>query len=86
MDDSAEKVTEMTQPIIIDLGKQKSKAIKDLKTGQGKLWEEVLDVIEEAKSGLGDEASGKAFIPVVMIYRRKRKRQRMNKLLFPLAR
>jgi hypothetical protein len=40
------------------------------------------------KSDLGEEASGKVFVPVVMIYRRKQKRRqpRLNRLLFPLAR
>ena len=41
--------TEMTQPVIIDLGKQRSKLIKELKDGEGELWEEVLEVADEVK-------------------------------------
>ena len=48
--------TEMTQPIIIDLGKQKNRALTNLKKGNGKLWSEVLDVVEEVKETLGAEA------------------------------
>ena len=53
---SEEKVdvaAEMTQPIIIDLGKQKGQALKDLKRGEGKLWDEVFEVVAEVKDMLG---------------------------------
>ena len=85
-DETAEKPTEMTQPIIIDLGTQKAKAIKDLKDGEGKLWGDMLNVVEEVKEMLGEEASGKVIIPVVMIYEKKRKRQRLDKIIFPALR
>jgi hypothetical protein len=62
-------------PIIIDLGKEKRKRIKDLKRGRGKLMAEVAGVINEARMNLGSEADGKEFIPVILIYRRKRKRK-----------
>jgi uncharacterized protein DUF6200 len=68
--------SEMTQPVIIDLGKQKNRALKNLKKGKGKLWGEVLDVVEEVKDMLGTDADGKVFVPVVLIYREKPKRQR----------
>ena len=78
--------TEMTQPVIIDLGKQRPKALTDLKKGDGKLWDEVLDVIEEVKEMLGAEADGKVLIPVVMLYEEKPSRRRLDldKILFPL--
>jgi Family of unknown function (DUF6200) len=78
--------TEMTQPIIIDLGKQKIRALKNLKKGNGKLWSEVLDVVEEVKETLGAEADGKVLVPIVMIYREKPKRKRHNleRILSPL--
>jgi hypothetical protein len=78
--------TEMTQPIIVDLGKQKAANIKDLKKGKGKLWEEVFEVVDEVKSKLGEEASGKVLVPVVVVYRSKPKRKRMNNMLFPYMR
>jgi hypothetical protein len=78
--------TEMTQPVIIDLGKQKAKAVKALKEGEGDLWTEVLEVVEEVRDMLGNEAEGKVLVPVVIVYRRKPKRRRLNvnRLLFPL--
>jgi hypothetical protein len=78
--------TEMTQPVIIDLGKQRSKLIKELKNGEGELWEEVLEVADEVKEMLGAEAEGKVLIPVIMLYQEKAGRRRIDleKLIFPL--
>ena len=63
--------TEMTQPVIIDLGKQRPVSIRELKNGEGKLWDEVLDVTEEVKEMLGADAEGKILVPIVMLYREK---------------
>lgn len=80
-----ETSTEMTQPVIIDLGAQKSKALKELKAGEGELWDEVFDVIDEVKDMLGKEADGKVLIPVVMLYEKKQsQRLDLDKILFPL--
>lgn len=78
--------TEMTQPVIIDLGKQRSKSIKELKNGEGELWDEVLEVADEVKEMLGAEAEGKILIPVIMLYQEKRRRRRIDleKIIFPL--
>jgi len=70
--------TEMTQPVIIDLGRQKSRALKNLKKGEGKLWEEVLDVIEEVKDMMGTDADGKVLVPIILLYREKSRRRRLN--------
>ncbi len=67
---------EVTEPIIIDLGKQKRKRIKRLMEGRGKLWFEVEDVIDEVGSMLGDELEGKTMVPLVLVYRRKPKQKR----------
>lgn len=82
--ETAEATAEMAQPIIIDLGKQKSQKIKDLKEGEGELWDEVLDVIQEAKEMLGAEVQGKMLVPLILLYE-KRSSPRIEKLLFPLA-
>ncbi len=86
VDANSKPSTEMTQPVIIDLGKQKNRAVKNLKKGKGKLWGEVLDVVEEVKDMLGTEADGKVLVPVVLIYREKTKRKRPNlrRMLSPL--
>ena len=83
-DETAETTTEMAQPIIVDLGKQKSKKVKDLKKGEGELWDEVMDVVDEAKEMLGEDADGKVLIPVIILYEKKPKRTRLEKIMFPL--
>ena len=77
--------TEMTQPVIIDLGKQKRKKLKALKKGEGALWDEIFEVMDEVKDMLGEEADGKLMVPIVMLYEKKSKRNQIEKLLFPLA-
>jgi len=78
--------TEMTQPVIIDLGKQRSRTLKDLKQGEGKLWDEVLDVVDEVKEMLGAEADGKVLVPIVLLYQERSGRRRLDldRILFPL--
>jgi hypothetical protein len=73
-----ETATEMTQPIIIDLGKQRSRALKNLKMGEGRLWDEVLDVVEEVKDMLGADADGKVLIPIILLYRERSRPRRLN--------
>jgi len=82
---AVEVMTEMTQPIIVDLGRQKASQIKDLKAGEGELWDEVLDVVDEVKEMLGDEAAGKMMVPIIMIYEKKSSQPRIERILFPLA-
>lgn len=77
--------SEMTQPIIVDLGRQRSSKLKDLKEGEGELWEEALDVIQEIKDMLGKEAEGKVIMPVIMLYEKKTREQRLERILFPLV-
>ncbi|MEW6736396.1 MAG: hypothetical protein AB1489_34205 [Acidobacteriota bacterium] len=73
-------------PIVIDLGKEKSKRIKALKRGRGKLLDEVAAAVEEVRANLGDEANGKVLVPVVLIYRKKsRRRKRGIKFPFLLS-
>lgn len=86
VNEAMETSTEMTQPVIIDLGKQRSKLIKELKRGEGELWDEVFEVADEVKEMLGAEADGKILIPIVMVYREKARRRRVDleKLIFPL--
>lgn len=75
--------SEMTQPIIIELGTKKSGTIKDLKKGKGKLWDEVLNVVDETRDMLGAEAEGKVLVPVILIYQKKSRRRGLEKLIFP---
>lgn len=75
---------EMTQPVIIDLGRQRARSLRDLKKGEGKLWDEVLDVADEVKEMLGADAEGKVLIPVVMLYQQKSGRLNLGNAIFPL--
>ncbi len=70
----------IAEPIIIDLGKQKSKRIKNLKKGRGKLWYEVEGVIDEVSEMLGEELEGNTILPLILVYRRKPKRRSMGKM------
>lgn len=83
VDETESKTAEMTQPILIDLGAQKGGKIKDLKKGKGKLWDEVLNVVDETREMLGAEAEGKVFVPVILIYTKKTRRKGLEKLVFP---
>ena len=64
---------DISQPIIISLGKQKKKHIKRLKRGEGKLWDEVLDVIDEVREQMGDQVEGGTIVPLIMVYKEKDK-------------
>lgn len=78
---SGEQEVEVSQPIILDLGKQTRKRIKRLKKGRGKLWFEVENVIDEVSTTLGDEPGGKIIVPIILVYRRKPKRRRGLRML-----
>ena len=62
------------RPIVLDLGKRKAKAIKELKRGTGKLMGEVAVALDEVRSNQGEEHSGKELVPIMVIFRKKRKR------------
>ena len=75
---SEQNSVEVTEPIIINLGKRKRKRIKELLNGRGKLLDEVEDVIAEAASLLDEELDGKVVLPIVLVYRRKPKRKKLR--------
>lgn len=80
---TGESKVEVTEPILLNLGKQKRKRIKKLMKGKGKLWGEVEGVIEEVTTMLDEELEGKTIVPLILVYRRKPKRKR-NRGLFGL--
>ena len=55
----AEKAEVANPPIVIDLGKQKKKRIKQLKKGRGRLVDRVNEVVAQVRAELGAEAAGK---------------------------
>jgi hypothetical protein len=72
--------TDANAPIVIDLGKQKRKRIKQLKRGRGKLVDRVNEAVAQVRAALGPEAQGKEFVPVAVIFRRDEK---CRKGMFP---
>ncbi|MGE5233910.1 MAG: hypothetical protein ACM3OB_07350 [Acidobacteriota bacterium] len=67
-------MSDAVTPIVVDLGKVGRKRVKQLKRGDGPLLEEVHQVIANVRESLGPEAAGRELVPVVMLYRRKRRR------------
>lgn len=74
-------MTQALEPVILDLGKKRRKAIRRLKRGQGSLVEDVHAAVEQVRAGLGEDGKTKEILPVVLIYRRKVKRRRKGGLL-----
>lgn len=66
-------------PVVLDLGKQRRKQVKQLRKGSGKLMEDINDAIEELRTAGTVAAMAQ---PVVVIVREKRRRM---KSLFPLG-
>jgi hypothetical protein len=60
---------------LVDLGKAKAKDIKALKRGGGKLHQSVVEAIGDIELNLGEDATGKTLLPVVVVVERKRKRR-----------
>jgi hypothetical protein len=80
MADNSDADVNRNPPIVIDLGKQKKKRIKQLKRGRGRLVERVNEAVAQVRSALGAEAQGKEFVPVAVIVRRG---QKCRKGMFP---
>ena len=64
---------EVAAPIIVNLGKQRRKRIKDLKRSRGVLYDEVLETVAQVNGQLGADGAGKVLVPVVLIYRERRR-------------
>lgn len=65
-----------TAPIVVDRGAASPKRIRNLKSGTGKLKEEVQQVVAQIRTQLGTEAENKELVPIVVVYARKKKRPR----------
>ncbi len=72
----SEAPREPVAPIVLDLGKVKRKQVKKLKRGTGPLVGEVHEAIAAVHRERVAEEEGKELIPVVLLYERKRKKQR----------
>ncbi|HZI46334.1 MAG TPA: hypothetical protein VFD75_00975 [Pyrinomonadaceae bacterium] len=65
-----------TVPIIVDLGSRRKKLVQDLKDGRGKLLVEVELAVEQARAALPESEKNKTLVPVVVLYRQKRRKRR----------
>lgn len=79
--DVRKDVAQVTAPIVVDLGKQRRRLVKQLARGEGPLMAEVAAVIDEVRKQLDDELNGKVLVPLVMVCRQKRKRKPTPTLL-----
>jgi cellobiose-specific phosphotransferase system component IIA len=68
-------------PVVIDLGKVKKKAVKALKQGRGPLIEEIDDVISQVRESLAEAGVGQTILPVIVLYREKPKKKTLASLL-----
>jgi hypothetical protein len=75
-------MSERPLPIVVNLGKQSSKRIKELERGEGKLVSEVQDTLAGIRASLGEQAASKELVPVVLVYKKKLKNGGRLKLPF----
>lgn len=61
--------------VVIDLGKVKRKSIRQLKEGQGKILQEVDDVVGMVREELAGELEGREILPVVVLYEKRSKKK-----------
>jgi len=66
-------------PIILDAGTRSKKAIDELKDGEGKLMDEVAQLVREAR------AEGKETGPIVIVYKQKSPTSFTSIMKVPLA-
>jgi len=71
-------------PIILDIGKTKKRNIRDAARGQGKIMTDVQDAMAEVTSSLGEQVDGKQLVPVILIYRKKKRARRRGGRAFPV--
>ncbi|HEX8136698.1 MAG TPA: hypothetical protein VF544_03820 [Pyrinomonadaceae bacterium] len=77
----AEPLQDVPAPVIVDLGSRSKKSINRLKNGEGKLMTEVALAIDQARASLPDEDKDKQIIPVLIIYKQKRRKRSGSGLL-----
>lgn len=70
---------------IFDMGRQKKKVIKKLKKGGGPIDEHVDEAIAHTKTVLGDAGGVRVFVPIVLVYEKKKKKKSAMPMLFPGA-
>ena len=77
--ETSARPTNTTPPIVLDLGKQRRKRIRDLRRGEGKLMDEINASIDELRTAGALAADAQAV--VVVVRQRRRKVRGLNGLL-----
>jgi Family of unknown function (DUF6200) len=77
----AEPLQDIPSPVIVDLGSRSKKAINRLKNGEGKLMTEVALAIDQVRGSLPEADQDKQIIPVLIIYKKKRRNKGGSGLL-----
>ena len=62
-------------PVIVDMGRKKRKAFRRLRRGGDRAMGEVAEIVEEVRQQLGERAGDTILLPVVVLYRDKRRRR-----------
>jgi hypothetical protein len=75
---------EGVRPVLVDLGSVRGRTVREFKEGCGPLVDDVQQVLAEVRQNLGPEAATKELVPIVLIYRRKRKGKKGRGSLFCL--
>jgi hypothetical protein len=71
-----EDTVDVVQPVIVSLGKQRRKRIKQLKRGKGKLMDQVMDVVDEVQQQIASQnGETRVFVPIVIIYKEKARKR-----------
>jgi hypothetical protein len=65
-------------PIVLDLGKQRRKRVKELRRGEGRLMDEVNASIQELRTAGALAADAQA---VILVVREKRRKSRLSGFL-----
>lgn len=67
---------DVAAPVLVDVGKRRTKHLRQLARREGPLVAEVNGVIEQVRTELAGELAGKTLVPLVIIYRKKSRRRR----------
>lgn len=73
----------MSSPVIIDIGKQRRKRVRQMRKGRGKLFQEIMHAVESLKA---ESAVGRDSVPVIVVVREKPSKNSLSLPLPGLAR
>ncbi len=72
---------QVVTPVVVEMGELSRKKLKAFKKGEGPLMDDVLEVLEDVAAELGEEASDKTFVPIVMLHEKKPKKKKRTIVL-----